>query len=103
MPGDIAPDDAGNVVPGTGGMSVAPTSMWDVPHHRRPRAMGRGASGPAQDRVYAIDPVAIMNEPLDVRQQSAVHSFVEPSVKMRLAAYETALASTRTSWVQAWP
>lgn len=65
--------------------------------------MGRGASGPASDRVYAIEPVAFRNEPLDVRQQSAVHSFVEPAEKMKLDAYETALANTRASWVQAWP
>lgn len=37
----------GTFGPGTGGMSVSPDSPWNVPDHRRPRAMGRGATGPA--------------------------------------------------------
>jgi hypothetical protein len=106
VPGDIAPNADGDVRPGTGGMSVAPGSMWNVPNHRRPRGMLNGSTGDAGDRVYAIDPAEIMKRPLSVRPhppESTLHAHVEPSRQMSLGAYEDALATTRPSWVQAWP
>ena len=45
----------GTFGPGTGGMSVSPDSPWHVPHHRRPRGMGRGSTGAARDWVFGID------------------------------------------------
>jgi hypothetical protein len=97
---------AGDVLPGTGGMSVAPGSMWNVPNHRRPRGMLRGSTGHAGDRVYSIEPAEIVNQPLSVRPHppgSTLHAHVEPSRQMSLVAYEDALAATRPSWIQAWP
>lgn len=53
-PDEISVDGDGRALPGTGGMSVSPDSVWNLPNHRRPRGMGRGSTGPASDRVYAI-------------------------------------------------
>ena len=106
VPHDIPQDAGGYVHPGTGGMSVAPSSMWNLPNHRRPKGMGRGSSGPADDRVYAIEEMALRSQPLDVRvdpNAPAVHAFVEPSMRMPLARYDTSLENTRISWGQAWP
>lgn len=103
VPHDMRPDAAGSVHPGTGGMSVAPDSMWNVPNHRRPRGMLRGSTGPAADRIYAIDSPDVRSHSLDVRQTSPLHALIEPSVQMALAAYEAALVSTRPFWRQAWP
>lgn len=100
---DIAPDPGGDVHPRSGGMSVAPETMWNLRLHRRPRGMSRGATGQAIDRVYAIYPVAVSTEALDVRATSPVHSLVEPSRPMDLATYERALAATRAEWHQVWP
>ncbi len=103
VPEDIAPDAAEDVHPGTGGMSVAPDSMWNLPHHRRPRGMQRGSTGPVRDRVYAIALAALKQQPLDIRPSSPRHATVEPSRPMPLATYEDALTATRPSWIQAWP
>jgi len=84
-------------------MSVAPDSVWNLPNHRRPRGMHRGSTGPAGDRVYAIDPATLKQQPLDIRPTSPRHATVEPSRQMRLAVYEAALTATRPSWIQAWP
>jgi len=103
VPWDIAPDAAGDVHPGTGGMSVALGSMWSLPNHRRPRGMQRGSTGPAGERVYGIDPPDLQRQPLDIRPTSPRHATVQPSMQMNLAAYEGALAATRPSWRQLWP
>lgn len=103
VPEDIAPDAAGDVHPGTGGMSVSPDSMWNLPHHRRPRGMQRGSTGPVEDRIYATDPADLKRQPLDIRPDTPRHATVEPSMQMNLANYEGALAATRPFWVQAWP
>src|SRR2546430_2606362 len=52
VPEDIQPDAAGRVVPGQGGMSVAPGSFWNLPNHRRPRGLGRGSTGPCGFRKF---------------------------------------------------
>lgn len=77
----------GTFGPGTGGMSVSPDSPWPIPHHRRPRGMGRGATGPAQDWVFGIDNGALYAAALAARldpNNPARHAFVEPTTTMRL-------------------
>lgn len=105
IPVDIAPDAQGLVHPGTGGMSVAP-DLWSLPNHRRPRAMGRGSSGPSVDRVFATDQSTFAAADLHVRpdpEAPALHLFVEPRSCVSIAGYEANLESTRAQWVQAWP
>ena len=97
---DIAPDSEGRVHPRTGGMSVAPNSLWNLPHHRRPRRLGRGSTGRDSDRVFAIDGGAV-EPPLTVRMgpdAPDLHALVEPDSVMLLGEYRTCLARTRPSW-----
>ena len=100
---DIAPDPAGVVHPRTGGMSVASSTMWDLPKHRRPRGMDKVSTGYASDRVYVIALSDVEKQPLDIRPDTPIHSLVEPSRPVALAAYERALAATRPDWRQVWP
>lgn len=106
VPEDIAPDANDDVRPGIGGMSVAPSSMWDVPHFRRPRSMGRGASAPEKYCVFGLEEDALTPHPLGVRPDPhsyRPHAFIEPSETMQLATYEAALTGTRRSWRQVFP
>jgi hypothetical protein len=106
VPQDINLDEKGFVWPGTGGMSVAPNSTWNVPNHRRPRGMGMGSSGKFDDRMYALADASIPADKLNVRADPIRpywHAFVEPAVRIELAGYETNLASTRNDWRQVWP
>jgi hypothetical protein len=106
VPADIKPDVAGNVHPGTGGMSVAPDSSLNVPNHRRPKAMGYGSTGPDDLRMYAIAKVRVSIGNLTLRpdpMQTTKHAFVEPSQVMPVAQYEDALSSTRDDWKKIWP
>jgi hypothetical protein len=106
VPEDVRPDAEGRVHPGHGGMSFAPRSMWHLPHHRRPRPMGRGSSGPAIDRVFALARAVVSSTDLVVRldpHRPDKHAFIEPSKAVPLPSYEAMLASTRPDWQQVWP
>ena len=101
IPEDIAPDEKGLVRPGTAGMSVAPSSMWNIPNYRRPRGMHRGSTGPSGDFIYAIAEAAIPAVRLAIRsdpEQPQRHAFVEPATLVELSTYEANLASTRADW-----
>src|SRR3990170_302226 len=106
VPGDVMPDGAGHVVPGTGGMSVAPDSMWNLPHHRRPRGMGRGSTGPVRDHVFSIAPAPLRDNGLVARRDPeapVVHALIEPAETVLLEDFERSLVATRPSWSRAWP
>jgi hypothetical protein len=96
----------GWIEPGTGGMSVAPGSPWNLPNHRRPRSLGRGSTGHSDDRVYAVEEAPVIAERLAVRpdaERPQIHAFVEPASRMLPDAYESALAATRPAWKVVWP
>ena len=106
IPEDIAPDESGLVEPGTGGMSVAPGSIWNVPNHRLPRGMQRGSTGSSGDFAYGIAETAILLVGLTIRSDPAqpqLHAFVEPATAMELSEYEADLESTRMAWMKLWP
>ena len=93
--------DARKIVPGHGGMSVSPRSIWNVPAHRRPRRLGLGSTGPDSDRVYVIAQSAIENHGLRVRldpKVPEVHGFIEPSNTEPTEAYLKRVAATRSDW-----
>ncbi len=105
VPTDIEPDERGVVAPGTGGLSIASGSMWNLPHHRRPRRLARGSAGPDGDRVYAIDETTI-HEPLAVKpdpRAPQIHSFIEPAHPILSDAYTSRIRATRTSWMVVEP
>jgi hypothetical protein len=106
IPQDVAPDEGGFVQPGTGGMSVAPGSIWNLPNHRRPRGMQRGSSGHPGDFVYGVEGTAILETGLVIRFDSAlpqIHALVEPAISVELSRYEADLGSTRMAWRKQWP
>ena len=87
-------------------MSVSPDSPWHIPHHRRPRWMGRGATGPAHDAVFSIANQALQNAALTARPDPtnpAMHAFVEPLATMTHQDYTNALVRTQTDWRRLWP
>lgn len=105
VPEDIRSDEAGVVAPATGGMSVAPGSLWNLPNHRRPRRLGRGSTGRDEDVVFAIVETAIEGDLVarpDPRAPDR-HAFVEPSRRMLLSAYVARLRETRGVWKAAEP
>jgi len=106
VPQDVRPDAAGYITPGTGGMSVAPDSLWNLPHHRRPRGMGRGSTGPEQDYVFSIKVGPLQLHELQVRpdpRTPSVHALVEPMKRIRLEEFQHVLVATRPNWTTAWP
>jgi hypothetical protein len=87
----LSGDENGFVKPGTGGMSVAPNSVWNIPNHRRPRGMRMGSAGKIADRIYALTDAAVRVDKLTVRRdpkRPEMHAFVEPAVMIALAGYE---------------
>jgi hypothetical protein len=87
-------------------MSVAPDSMWNLPHHQRPRQMGRGSTGHAQDHVFSILAEALHASGLVARpdpEAPAVHALVEPVEKVLLETFERSVTATRPSWSRVWP
>lgn len=95
-PGEILPDDDGNVEPETGGASVALSTPENLPVHRRPRELG----GTGPDPVWEIAE-GDLGEALMCREDPempGVHAFIEPVRPMPLEEYELALAETRDEW-----
>ncbi len=93
---DIAPDAAGDVAPLTGGLSVTPDDPMRMNPLRRPRALG----GVGRDPLFVIvaralpPELAFRADPVDPE----AHGFVEPSRRMPLGAYESALQASRPDW-----
>jgi hypothetical protein len=103
VPEDVRLRPDGWLDPGSGGMSVAPDSIENLPNHRRPRAWGRGSVGPDGDRIYSISREEVEAAGLLVRLDTEVHGLVEPVSPVPLAAYEGSMESTRFDWETAWP
>jgi len=87
----VAPSDP--VLPGTGGMSVAPKDPANLPKNRRPASLG----GTGKDPVWEIDDTDL-GEDLQFSQDTSTHGVVEVKVEMTLDEYEQALAATRGKW-----
>jgi RHS repeat-associated protein len=92
---DIAPGPNGFVMPGTGGMSVAPITPLNLPVHRRPRMLG----GTGKDPVWGIH-TSLLGPKLIFRQDSSSHGLIEPAIPMSFSEYRNALAETRYGWIK---
>jgi hypothetical protein len=106
VPGDIAPDAAGCVHPGTGGMSVSPSAA-DLPPHRIPirlRHLSPDAAGKNAHFVWSLGEGGFVFSPVDIGLQlrpdagNRSHGFVEPDHTMPLENYQRALHSTQPRW-----
>lgn len=83
------------ILPGTGGMSVAPVDPVNLPPFRRPPLFG----GKGKDPVWEID-AAELGPELQFRQDRPKHGLIEPARPMTLKEFESALAATRPRWTQ---
>ena len=106
---DVELDEAGNVGPTGGGMSVAPA--WrDLEAHRIPRRLEDivpDATGSNKDQCWKMGEgpfsEAAVGSRLTLRPDEAVngevvHGVIGPTSVMSLQGYQTALAATRDEW-----
>jgi hypothetical protein len=112
-PGDDIAETDGQVQPGTGGMSVAPTADL-LPSHRVPKRLKvkypdrfPDAVGSNQLHCWSLGDGAFVagavGASLVLRLDPArpdEHGFVEPDAEMSLTDYEAALAATRPRWAR---
>jgi hypothetical protein len=106
VPTDIRPDAAGDVHPGNGGMSVAP-SMHDLPARlvpKRLRHLVPSAAGNDDLLVWRMGEGEFVQEAISEQlllrldPKRSNHGFVEPKASMKLEDYQGALAGTHDEW-----
>ena len=81
------------VLPGQGGLSVAPDDPMHLERHRRPASLG----GIGRDPVWYIETDDLAPD-LQFRLETATHGVIEVSRPMMLQEFQDALAATRTKW-----
>jgi hypothetical protein len=81
------------VMPGQGGISVAPHDPMHLLKHRRPSSLG----GTGLDPVWYIETDDLPPD-LQFRQDSVTHGVIEPVCAMTLQKFEDALAASRSNW-----
>jgi hypothetical protein len=99
VPIDIKPDREGMVGPGKGGMSVTPNDPAGLPPHLRPMSLSGGQSTLPVFSIAASE----LGENLEfqlAKKHPERHGFVEPSMVMKIDAYQDALAATVAQWVE---
>ena len=98
IPGDVKSDQAGLVQPGTGGMSVAPDRIRNLPQHRRPTVHG----GTGKDPVFVLRSDLLGNG-LRYRADAgqARHGLIEPTRPTRVSNLQSMLCMTRSEWTPA--
>lgn len=96
---DIIPNSEGVVSPDTGGMSVSPNSMANLPNFARPTSINNGGG---TNPVWCIAQCQLGPE-LKYAQESITHGYIEPSYPMSLLQFQNALANTQSSWKLVYP
>ena len=81
------------VLPGQGGMSVAPNDPMGLQRHRRPASLG----GTGRDPVWYIE-TEDLGPNLSFRQDRPTHGLIEPKDPLELQEFQNALAVTRPNW-----
>lgn len=92
VPQDIAPDTAGRVRPGQGGMSVVRDPNILI-GSLKPRSLGGDGDFP----LWGISPGSFPTTTRFAPSRSA-HVHVEPSAEMTIDAFQAALGSTQAGW-----
>lgn len=90
---DLPVDADGCVEPATGGMSVTPDRVEDVPPTLLPRVLG----GEGRHPLFVVD-VDQLPATLTVRVDKPKHANVEPAARTAFEAYELEVQNTRTFW-----
>jgi hypothetical protein len=80
------------VLPGQGGMLVAPDDPMNLQRHRRPVSLG----GTGRDPVWYIE-IEDLGPDLIFRQDRQTHGLIEPKRPLELEEFQDALAATRPS------
>ena len=88
-----AVNDSDVVLPGQGGMSVAPNDPLHLPRYRRPASLG----GIGRDPVWYIK-ADDLGLDLAVRGDRPGHALIEPKRAMTLGEFQAALAALRAHW-----
>jgi len=94
---DVNVSVTGIILPGTGGMSVAPDRPENLHQSFKPSRFGGTGSKP----VWVLD-VADLPKELVYRpdpKKPSTHGFIEPAVSCTRIDYEKALASLADKWV----
>jgi hypothetical protein len=92
-PDVLAVNPSDLVLPGHGGMSVAPDDPLNLQRHRRPAALG----GIGRDPVWYIE-TDELGPDLEFRQDRPGHGLIEPKRAMTLDEFQVALAALRPHW-----
>lgn len=92
-PDVLAVHPTDKVLPGHGGMSVAPAEAMHLQRHRRPASLG----GTGREPVWYIE-VRDLGPELDFRQDRPTQGLIEPKRLMGLQEFQDALAGTRLNW-----
>jgi RHS repeat-associated protein len=98
---DIKPDANGWVHPNTGGVSVAPNDVRNLPDSRFPRELGGRGADPAWCMSTCDLPPGLQYRP-DPKRPSG-HGFLEPSRPMPLAEYQRLLEDLKSTWSRVRP
>lgn len=97
-PSDTKLNNRGQVVPGTGGMSVGVASPWYLPNHRRPISWKDGSRGRPPMVMYRVREEDLESRGLVLSEDRLGHGSVEPNSACPLAAYKDRLSSTKNHW-----
>lgn len=92
-PDVLAVNPSDLVLPGHGGMSVAPDDPLNLQRHRRPASLG----GIGRDPVWYIE-ADELGPDLEFRQEGSGHGLIEPKQAMTLDEFQGALAGSRPRW-----
>lgn len=93
---DLEPNDSGEAIPESGGLSTTPDDPALMPPHVRPTDLGGRGKLP----VFVID-VSKLQSPLTVRpdrRNPTDHAFIEPDKIMNLDDLQELLCRTRSAW-----
>ncbi len=95
---DVAPDPAGQVVGGTGGLSVTPDDPHRLPPHVRPVRFGGRGHLPVFQLPFTDLGIKLAYRPS--RNHPKKHGYIEPRAEMSLNGYQEALALTQSAWTE---
>jgi hypothetical protein len=92
-PDVLAVNPSDPVLPGQGGMSVAPDDPLNLQKHRRPASLG----GIGRDPVWYIETDHLGSD-LEFRLERPGHGLIEPKRAIALGLFQAALAGLRPQW-----
>jgi hypothetical protein len=93
---DVSAENPNDPVHPGEGMSAAPDDPANLPKNRRPVQVNRGTG---RDPVWEFD-TDQLGPDLEYVRDKPRHGVVGPKAPMTLAAFEQALAATRSGWVR---